>query len=162
MYSVSMALLSDCLPLLKQFQDLRYNGREYLHQRGGMIIYALECILNDDWEEVKKIENIAKELMKKNPKKFNYVPYLTAWRGYQEGRTDLVFEAVNEMISQHDRTNDFPLLNDLISCPALGYAKLAWLQGMEIDFNHPLIPQAMLPYQPLEVYDDKHEYLKCS
>ena len=52
------------------------------------------------------------------------------------------------------------IAQEYISIPALGYAKLAWLKGMEIEIDHPLIPKELLPYRPLENYVDSYGFLK--
>lgn len=49
---------------------------------------------------------------------------------------------------------------EYISTPALGYTKLAWLKGMEIEIDHPLIPKELLPCRPLEKYEDTYDFLK--
>ena len=44
--------------------------------------------------------------------------------------------------------------------PALGYAKLAWLSGIEVDIDSPLVPKELLPLQSNEKYDDSYDFLK--
>ena len=51
------------------------------------------------------------------------------------------------------------LLNEFISHPALGYAKLAWLKGIEVEIDNPLVPKELLPFKPLENYLNEYAFL---
>lgn len=44
--------------------------------------------------------------------------------------------------------------------PALGYAKLAWILGMEVEIKSKLIPKALLPVLPLEKYEVPYDFLE--
>jgi len=61
----------------------------------------------------------------------------------------------------HKKRNDNPLLNQYISFPALGYAKLAWRKGIEVEVNSKLVPIELLPVQPLDKYEIPYEFLQC-
>ena len=69
---------------------------------------------------------------------------------------------LQEMVSPkiHQKRNDDPLLKKYISMPALGYAKLAWILGMEVEIKSKLIPKALLPVQPLEKYEVPYDFLE--
>lgn len=69
---------------------------------------------------------------------------------------------LKEMVSPkiHQKRNDDPLLKKYISMPALGYAKLAWILGVEVEVKSKLIPKALLPVQPLEKYEIPYDFLK--
>lgn len=69
---------------------------------------------------------------------------------------------LREMVSPkiHQKRNDDPILKKYISMPALGYAKLAWILGIEVEVKSKLIPQELLPIQPLEKYEIPYEFLK--
>lgn len=51
------------------------------------------------------------------------------------------------------------LLNEFISHPALGYAKLAWLKGIEVEVESSLVPKELLPVQPLGRYINEYAFL---
>lgn len=72
-------------------------------------------------------------------------------------------EAVlKEMVSPkiHQKRNDDSLLKKYISMPALGYAKLAWILGIEVNIKSKLIPIELLPIKPLEHYAIPYDFLK--
>ncbi len=71
---------------------------------------------------------------------------------------------LKEMVSSkiHQKRNDDALLKKYISMPALGYAKLAWILGIEIEVKSKLIPKELLPIEPLEHYEIPYDFLKSS
>lgn len=60
----------------------------------------------------------------------------------------------------HKKRNDNPILNQYISLPALGYAKLAWRKGIEVEVKSNLVPKELLPVQPLANYEIPYDFLK--
>jgi len=71
-------------------------------------------------------------------------------------------EVLEKLVSPkiHKKRNDNPILNQYISLPALGYAKLAWRKGIEVEVNSPLVPKELLPIVPLEKYEIPYDFLK--
>jgi hypothetical protein len=72
-------------------------------------------------------------------------------------------EAVlKDMVSPkiHQKRNDDALLKKYISMPALGYAKLAWILGIEVEIKSKLILKELLPFHPLEKYEITYDFLK--
>jgi len=69
---------------------------------------------------------------------------------------------LQEMVSPkiHNRTNYHEiLLKKYISMPALCYAKLAWICGVEVEIKSKLIPKELLPVQPNERYEIPYDFL---
>jgi hypothetical protein len=50
------------------------------------------------------------------------------------------------------RNREYSLSNEIISIPALTYAKLAWLKGIEVEIDSPLVPKELLPFKPNNEY----------
>ena len=71
--------------------------------------------------------------------------------------------AINELLTpkRHKQRNKYmELINEFISHPAIGYAKLAWLKGIEVELDSPLVPNPLLPVNPNESYTEEYEFLK--
>ena len=71
-------------------------------------------------------------------------------------------KSLQEMVSPkiHNRTNYHEiLLKKYISMPALCYAKLAWICGVEVEIKSKLIPKELLPVQPNERYEIPYDFL---
>lgn len=71
-------------------------------------------------------------------------------------------ELLEQLVSPkiHKKRNDNAVLNKYVSQPALGYAKLAWRQGVKVEVNSPLIPKEILPIEPLDNYEIPYDFLK--
>jgi len=54
----------------------------------------------------------------------------------------------------HAKRNEYKLLAEYLSFPALGYAKLAWQKGLQVTVDSPLVPKELLPVVPRESYED--------
>jgi hypothetical protein len=71
-------------------------------------------------------------------------------------------EVLEKLVSPkiHKKRNDNPILNQYISLPALGYAKLAWRKGIEVEVKSNLVPKELLPIVPLDNYEIPYDFLK--
>ncbi len=77
--------------------------------------------------------------------------------GILEHNKDKVFGAINILSTKEHKTrnkNSF-YMKDIVSQPASGYAKIAWINGLEIEFDNDLIPNQLLPMSPLSNYPNK-------
>lgn len=72
-------------------------------------------------------------------------------------------EVLEELVSPkiHKKRNDSPVLKEYVTQPALGYAKLAWCLGVEVEVNNPLVPKEILPIEPLDSYDVPYDFLRA-
>ncbi len=84
-----------------------------------------------------------------------------------------IWEAIMNKDKEAIKTNLLQLINkahgffheelygegDFISSPAIGYLKAAWLLGIEVEVEHPLIPMEMMPVKPLEKYENRYWFL---
>jgi len=50
--------------------------------------------------------------------------------------------------------------NQLLSTLGTVYAKLAWRHGYQVDLDTPYIPQAWLPIEPLDNYEDPFDFMR--
>src|SRR5690606_20218014 len=71
-------------------------------------------------------------------------------------------EILEQLVSPkiHKKRNGNLILSKYVSQPALGYAKLAWRQGLEVEVNSPLVHKELLPIQPLVRYEIPYDFLK--
>lgn len=71
-------------------------------------------------------------------------------------------EILDQLVSPkiHKKRNDNPVLNQYVSQPALGYAKLAWRHGVEVEVNSTLVPKELLPIVTLDHYEIPYDFLK--
>jgi len=76
-----------------------------------------------------------------------------------KGKMEEVLEKLTSPVI-HKKRNDNNILNQYISLPALGYAKLAWRKGVEVEVRNKLVPKELLPIKPLKNYEIPYEFLK--
>lgn len=84
---------------------------------------------------------------------FNY----TFFKGILDRDKDAIFDSITRLATkEHKRRNkNSYYMKTLISQPAMGYAKIAWINGFEVEFDSPLISNDLLPIKPSKDYQNK-------
>ncbi len=157
---LSYVLLSDDINLIQCYANLSHSNYKYMVEKGhSTTLYVLQRIIADDWENVKRgIAIIDEKTLKKKPP---LKPDRDFYEAILNKDADAATKAIYQLLKDHKKRNKYyPLINEFISTPALGYTKLAWLKGMEIDIDHPLVPKELLPFKPLDKYEVAYEFLK--
>lgn len=57
------------------------------------------------------------------------------------------------------KTGDEPYICDFLYPGATFRAKLCWHKGIPVEIEHPMVPMAWMPIQPLPQYDDVYDFL---
>src|SRR6218665_1441586 len=172
LHHISYAMLSDNEPLIQRYAKLRYQrgknaelSMDEMVAIGELPIWCntVQFFMANDNEGVERNLNIIETKTLKNlPKKEeglkdDYEFYKALYAGDRAKMEEVLDKLVSFKI--HKKRNDNPILNQYISLPALGYAKLAWRKGIEVEVNSPLIPKELLPIQPLEKYEIPYDFL---
>lgn len=159
---LSYALLSDNEALIKRYANLRHSNYEAMIKGGGTApMYILQCIIKDDWREYERVMPIMKI---KTVKKFKMEMDAAYYEALAERNQSKLEEILSEFVTPNvhkQRNKAHELINEFISHPAIGYAKLAWLKGIEVKINSPLVPSDLLPVKPNETYQDDYDFLKA-
>lgn len=160
MANISCVLLSDCLKLINNYATLQHSKYQWMVENGhSTAMYVIQQIIKENWEQV----NWGLGIMTTKNKKLNMVlkPDKIFFEGMLERNEAKIHGGIQQLLKDHKKRNKhMSIAQEFISIPALTYAKLAWLKGMEIEIEHPLVPKALLPYKPLEKYDAKYDFLK--
>lgn len=159
---LSYALLSDNEALIKRYANLRHSNYEAMIKGGGTApMYILQCIIKDDWKEYERVMPIMKT---KTVKKFKMEMDAAYYEALAERSKSKLEEILSEFVTpkiHKQRNKAHELINEFISHPAIGYAKLAWLKGIEVKIDSPLVPSDLLPVKPNETYQDDYDFLKA-
>ncbi|NCI48220.1 Imm49 family immunity protein, partial [Sediminibacterium soli] len=156
------ATLSDNIPLMHRYAGLSHTHYAWMVERGhSTLTYAIQQVIKEDWEQLRWSLTI----MSTKKQAFNkgLLPDRKFFEGMIARDRVMITEAILELLEAktHKRRNkNAGIAQEYISTPALGYTKLAWLKGIEIEIDHPLIPKELLPYEPLDQYEDKYAFLK--
>jgi len=171
--SISYAILSDNESLIQRYAKLRYQrganaelSMDEMLAIGELPIWCntVQFFMANDNEGVERNLNIIETKTLKNlPKKEeglkdDYEFYKALYLGNKAIMEEVLEKLVSPII--HKKRNDNLILNQYISLPALGYAKLAWRKGIEVEVNSPLVPKELLPIQLLDSYEIPYEFLK--
>ncbi len=170
---ISYAILSDNEALIQRYAELRYQrganaelSMDEMVAIGELPIWCntVQFLMANDNAGVERNLNIIetktlKSLSKKEEGlKDDYEYYKALHNGDKAKMEEILEKLVSPKI--HKKRNDNPILNQYISLPALGYAKLAWRKGIEVNVNNNLIPKELLPIKPLDNYEIPYEFLK--
>jgi Immunity protein 49 len=155
----SFIMLSDNADLIRQFSQLKYEnylGESYMQavDKGkSTAMYIIQCLIKNDWSEYERVLPIFKNKFLKKNKLMEIDGIFYEALAQRDKKT--MEEVLKELVSPkiHKKRNTMPLVNEFISYPAVGYAKLAWYKGIEVEVDSPLVPKEWLPIQPLKDED---------
>lgn len=176
-----IALLSDNEDLIERYSKLRYRSfyrkddeetftpltMEEMVEDGEGAVWAntIQFFMANDMVGVEKNLNIIETKTKKNRPKniwefmqYDYEFYKALYYGDKAKMEEILDIFVSP--KHHKERNDDPIFRKYISMPALGYAKLAWRKGIEVEVKSKLVPKELLPIQPLENYEIPYDFLK--
>jgi hypothetical protein len=180
-HSIGYAMLSDNLPFVREeYANLTYRSVYYdddtnlpvpismeenvLAGEAAIFVHTIQQFLKGETALVERNLNIMETVyLKKNAvhlesEKFE-LDFFKALYARDRAKCE---EALSALVSPkiHRARNDDSLLKKYISMPALGYAKLAWICGVEVDVKSKLIPKELLPVIPNPSYEVPYEFLK--
>lgn len=171
--SITYCILSDNEPLIQRYAKLRYQrdvnaelNMDEMVTIGELPIWCntVQFFMANDTAGVERNLNIIEtKTLKTLPKKEEGLKDdYEFYKSLNSGDKSKMEEVLEKLLSPkiHKKRNDNPILNQYISLPALGYAKLAWRKGIEVEVNSPLVPKELLPIQPLEKYVIPYDFLK--
>ncbi len=173
LHHISYAILSDNEALIQRYAKLRYQrgvnaemSMDEMVAIGELPIWCntVQFFMANDNEGVERNLNIIEtKTLKSLPKKEvglkdDYDFYKALYAKNKAKMEEILEKLVSPKI--HKKRNDNPILNQYISLPALGYAKLAWRKGIQVEVNSLLVPKELLPMQPLDKYEIPYDFLK--
>jgi hypothetical protein len=157
---LTYAILSDNRDLIMRYADLTHSLYEQsIHGGNSAPMYILQCLIKDDWDGFNRTMPIMKN---KTVPKLNMELDYNYYEALAEKNKSKIESILAEFVmpKQHKKRNQHALVNELVSHPALGYAKLAWMKGIEVEVNSLLVPKELLPIAPLPAYTDEYNFLK--
>jgi|GEM_PF-1263584 len=167
-------LLSDYEGLIHRYAKLRYKAHGQIPDMDTRVLKGespiwcntIQFFMEDNVEGVKRNLDILEAItLKRLSKKeellrIDYAYYQALLEKDRAKCEELLAELISPTI--HKKRKDNPILNQYISQPALGYAKLAWRQGIKVDIDSPLIPKELLPIKANDDYPIPYDFLKES
>ncbi|NCI45013.1 Imm49 family immunity protein, partial [Sediminibacterium soli] len=137
---ITFAILSDDLSLIDRYANLTHPWFSHTIKKGSLV-HAMQNIIKEDWDSLRGDIFVYEQIITTQKGKIN-IPDLMFFKGMLTSNKEMVTEAIKMLLKDHKKRNKhMGIAQDYISIPALGYTKLAWLKGMEIEIDHPLIPK---------------------
>jgi len=152
-------LLSDSLELINSFKNWEFNNHDYWLARGALVIVIQE-ILKGNYLKADELLYKFEKSHKKYPLKETDSAILKAIINKDKKEVEELLEFLL-LPKNHTKVNDALMLSTkLFSLHATGFAKLAWLKGIEVKIDNPLLPMELLPIKPNEEYFIEYDFLK--
>lgn len=151
------AMLSDCKALQERMSRFTYTLREERLAKGDFdltVRLQQRLILGDEVGARADYEAFLPSLEKKTYSRFGadmlfFEALLTRdWPKLENAFAQLL----DKKMVRYRNKDSIPGIGEWLSHPAMWYAKLAWIKGMEIEIDHPMVPMALLPVAPLPEY----------
>jgi hypothetical protein len=166
MLTLLQPLLSDNDFLLNWFAnfDSAYDPRRAEnHKTHDFWAYQAIIAIQGDWQRLK---NRCERVLAEPPKASGEKKYLVDHQFYLAlalGDIPAMEDAIRQIVAPRAvsaRSNDESgFTADLISTPAVIYAKIAWRHGYHVTIDSPFLPQQWLPIAPLDSYADHYTFL---
>jgi hypothetical protein len=160
------SILSDHEALIDWFAhyDLAYDmKRVENHKTHDFWAYQVNVALLGDWPRlIKRCEKIINDPPRGSREQKYLVDhhfFLTLAHGDIEGMQSVLQEIVSPKAIQARLDYESGYTADLISTPAVVYAKIAWRHGYKVKIDSPYIPVEWLPVEPLNKYDPHYSFL---
>jgi len=165
-------ILSDNEDLIQRYSKLRYDAwgkmpgmvDNVLKGKSDIWANTVQFFMANDKEGIERNLNILETItLKKLPKnQQELIIDFTFFKALHERDKLKMEEELEKLVSLkiHKKRNINEVHAQYVSLPALGYAKLAWRKGIEVEVNSPLVPKELLPIQPLDNYEIPYDFLK--
>lgn len=169
---VLITALSDNLEAIKEYSQIDYEilsrGKKKikfseLASKGEGHIYCDIMIkaMNKNLEGVaQNIEIIKNKCLTKKKNQWMELD-LKFFQSIINKDKDTAFNIINILANEeHKKRNKHSwIYKDLISQPALGFAKITWINEMELEFNNSFLVNELLPIKPNNKYEDNIKLL---
>lgn len=131
-------------------------------REGRFNVLRFQAVLRQDWNKVNQMKEIFHEKIKK-AKNFELweMDFYTALQNKDANSAQqIIYEylhpKIHKYLNQH-LVEEFS--GDIWSHHPVMFTKLAWINGLEIEIDNPLVPMELMPIKPLDHYDYHYDFL---
>ena len=166
------ALLTDNQGLIDKYSILTTANDDDHHKplseavdypkEGRFDVLRFQAVLRQDWNAVNQMKEIFHEKIKK-PKNFELWEidfYDALQKKDANAAQQIIYEylhpKIHQYLNQH-LVEEFS--GEIWSHQPVMFTKLAWMNGLEIEIDNPLVPMELMPIKPLEHYDYHYDFL---
>jgi len=131
-------------------------------KEGRFNVLRFQAVLRKDWNAVDQMKKIFHEKVK-NPKNFELweIDFYVALQNKDvNSAQQIIYEylhpKVHKYLNQH-LVEEFS--GEIWSHHPVMFTKLAWMNGLEIEIDNPLVPMELMPVKKLDHYDYYYDFL---
>ncbi len=159
------AALSDNHKILKEYEKVEYQLRGGPNKgktnkdlaglgKSHVLIDTIIKTMNKDYSGLSKNIIIMESTFMTLKRNSVFENDFKFFKGLLAKDKDLIFESLNTMLTkEHKKRNRHCFyMKDIVSHPVIGYAKISWINDIEIEFDNKLIHNALLPINPNNSY----------
>jgi hypothetical protein len=168
---ISNIAISDNLDLIKEYNDFDYpisyvnrnktittSFKKWVEEGEEGSIYS-KLMLNSMNQELTKLEenlNIFKNITLKKKMNERMFMDLEFYENLLKKDSNLIQSSIEQFLTkkEHKYRNQQDVFPELISYPAVGYLKIAQINGFNIKIDNELIPNELINSKPLDKYSE--------
>lgn len=154
---IGYALFSDNKGIVERFSRIKTNSSNTWI--GNIYIRSIQSVLLDDAEQLNFWMGMYEQRFAQK-KEVTFMGCLEVLQGIVAKDIEQVELGVNNLIKTHKRRPHIEYVDPYFCTNAATMAKLAWIKGLEVKVDNPLVPMELLPVRPLDNYADAYDFLK--
>nr|WP_321221613.1 Imm49 family immunity protein [uncultured Psychroserpens sp.] len=157
-------ILSDSREVLENFKAIildELGSNSFRITNGHCLGYVIHQILSNNSQEALKYLDIFEKKHKNYALKSKHILILKAIINSNKQEVEELLEFFLLPVNHNKSPDKGMISHKFISIEATVLAKLAWIKGIEVDIDHPLLPKQLLPIQPNDTYEIEYEFLKA-
>jgi hypothetical protein len=150
-YKICCAVLSDNIEIMNRYGTLRNKvvNKNFIGYIFNTAIKSV--ILKDNDELTLQVERFKIATTKKGAKGF--VGMINVFEGIKDKNKVQVEKGLNELIKSHGKRGEFGIAKNYFSFETSAVAKLACLQGIDVEINNSLMPMEIVRIEELPFYE---------
>ncbi|MCU4313939.1 Imm49 family immunity protein [Acinetobacter bereziniae] len=124
--------------------------------------HALQAVLRHDWEDYQRIKDTANQKINKLREvvEFEFGVYDAIYHKDKDKIIDIIQTLLKPKVHKaYNKDFGEEFSGEIWSHHPVMFTKLAWMNGLEIEIDNPLVPMELMPIKPLEHYDYHYDFL---
>jgi hypothetical protein len=144
MQNCCYAVLSDNSRAIGHFNDLVSHNERTLPEGFGR---GVQAVLKKDAAGLQDAIEILTKTTKKKGWQGQFAGTTVVFTGLSQNDKAMVEKGLEALLAAHKNQTQPVVLRDFFNIEATTLAKLAWMQGLEVNIDSPLLPKELLPVQ---------------